>query len=122
MQTGLEQVSVALSHPHYFTVGGGSSSLVAVDPPLDFSPFQPFDVQPEEVGSVVQLDSLQALGPGEAASIPIWIRAATTGHTNFRFLFYYQPQVSSYKLTSNKFLLAYVHTVLETELGGQFKW
>jgi hypothetical protein len=40
---------------------------------------------------VVELGWLKALGPGEAVSLPVWIRAATTGHTTFRFLFYYQP-------------------------------
>jgi hypothetical protein len=95
---GLERISVGISHPHFFLIGGDDSSAAAeVDGsklalPGAWNP--PFGAPAaEEVGSVVKLSWLKALGPGEAVSLPVWIRAATTGHTTFRFLFYYQPHV-----------------------------
>jgi hypothetical protein len=98
-QMGLEGISMGISHPHFFAIGDGSDATAATDDQQSPRPavppaYQPFGAPPmEEVGSVVKLSWIKALGPGEAVSLPVWIRAATTGQTNFRFLVYYQPQV-----------------------------
>lgn len=93
---GLEQVSVAVSHPHFFVIGDGSEEHIPEEEPPAPNPFLSFGPSVEEAGSVVILKNLKPLGPGEAVSLPVWIRAANTGRTNFRFLFYYRPQVSSH--------------------------